>query len=217
CIVLPGSILGDLLVRNRDITNNLYTDPEQKKARFLALLGLAFVVFHVVTLYMRLLQLNLIGHAAFGIAFFLFFKKCNQGQFAFYKTLVSWGFALASVALFFEPLDGGIKKDPSSFSYWFLTSGLAFIFYIVCDYLTKNFPNNPIISAIVKNGQNPMIAYCVSAFCITPILGLLHILPIFETWSAQSPYLGLIRTVVYVLLVISITQYATDKKWFWRS
>ena len=217
CIVLPGSILGDLLVRNRDITNNLYTDLEQKKARFLALLGLAFIVFHVVTLYMRLLQFNLIGHAAFGIAFFLFFKKYNQGQFAFYKSLVSWGFVLASVALFFEPLDGGIKKDPSSFSYWFLTSGLAFIFYIVCDYLTKSFPNNPIILAIVKNGQNPMIAYCVSAFFITPVLGLVHILPVFDTLSGIHPYLGLVKTVIYILLMISITNYATNRRWFWRS
>ncbi|HMR18629.1 MAG TPA: DUF5009 domain-containing protein [Sphingobacterium sp.] len=216
-IVLPGSILGDLLVRNKDITNNMYTDSEQKKARLLALLGLTFVVFHVVTLYMRLLQLNLFGHAVFGIAFFLFFKKNGKGQISFYKTLVGWGFVLASVALFFEPLDGGIKKDPSSFSYWFLTSGLAFVFYIVCDYLTKTCSSNLLITSIVKSGQNPMVAYCVSAFCITPVLGLLHVLPIFDMLSQVNPYLGLIRTVVYILLMISITHYTTDKRWFWRS
>ncbi len=217
CIVLPGSILGDLLVSNKDIANNFYTHEEQKKARMLALLGLAFVIFHVVTLYMRLLGFNLVGHIVFGILFLLFFTKNREGQFSFYKILISWGFALASIALFFEPLDGGIKKDPSSFSYWFLTSGLAFVFYIVCDYLTKSFPNNRIISSLVKNGQNPMIAYCVSAFCITPILGLLQILPVFDTLFHINPYLGLVRTTVYIVLVVLITVYATNKKWFWRS
>ena len=217
CIVLPGSILGDLLVKYKDITNNLYTDVEQNKVRGVVLLSFAFIVFHVVTMYMRLLQFNLFGHVIFGVGFFLFFRKNNLGQFSFYKTVVSWGYVLASIAMFFEPLDGGIKKDPSSFSYWFLTSGLAFIFYIVCDYLTKRFPNNPIILAVVKNGQNPMIAYCVSAFFIAPILGLLHISPVFDTLSSIHPYLGLVKTITYILFMILVTNYATYKKWFWRS
>ncbi|MEJ5055399.1 DUF5009 domain-containing protein [Sphingobacterium sp. MYb382] len=217
CIVLPGSILGDLLVKHKTITNNAYTLEEKAGARILALMGFAFVAFHVVTLYMRLLQLNLAGHALFGLAFYFFFRQRNEGQFGFYKILVAWGFTFASVALFFEPLDGGIKKDPSSFSYWFLTSGLAFIFYIVCDYITKVFPHNMVVSAVVKNGQNPMIAYCVSAFCITPVLGLLHILPLFDTLAAMNPYLGLVRTAVFILLMVLITNFATNKKWFWRS
>lgn len=217
CIVLPGSILGDLLITNKDITNRVFSDQERPKAGVLTLLCFAFVVFHVVTLYMRLLGLNLFGHALFGLLFLLFFRKYNEGQFAFYKTLVSWGFVFATVALFFEPLDGGIKKDPSSFSYWFLTSGLAFLFYIVCDYLTKCFPDNILITSVVKNGQNPMIAYCVSAFFITPILGLLHLLPLFDSLTAINPYLALVRTFVYIFLMVIVTNYATNKKWFWRS
>ncbi|SMG40718.1 DUF5009 domain-containing protein [Sphingobacterium psychroaquaticum] len=217
CIVLPGSILGDLLITHRSVTNNAFTDEERPRVRLLALMGLAFVCFHVVTLYMRLLEVNLIGHTLFGVLFFLFFRNNDKGQFGFYKLLIAWGYTLATIALFFEPLDGGIKKDPSSFSYWFLTSGLAFVFYIVCDYLTKVFPNNLLVSSIVKNGQNPMIAYCVSAFCITPILGLLHILPVFDYLSGIDPALGLVRTVVYMLLMIIITNYATTKRWFWRS
>lgn len=217
CIVLPGSILGDLLVNNREIANNPYVDGEQRKAWLLSVLGFAFVVFHVATLYMRVLHLNLVGHVIFGLLFFLFFKRNKKGKFSFYRMLIAWGIALTSVALFFEPLDGGIKKDPSSFSYWFLTSGLAFVFYIVCDYVVQRFPDSLVVSSVVKNGQNPMIAYCVSAFCITPLLGLLHISPIFSRLEEIHPYLGLIRTVVYILLMILITNYATHRKWFWRS
>lgn len=217
CIVLPGSILGDLLLKNKDITNLAFSNKEQAKVRLLALMSLAFVVFHVVTLYMRTLEFNLVGHALFGLLFLLFFRKNKLGQFGFYKILVGWGFAFVSLALFFEPLDGGIKKDPSSFSYWFLTSGLAFVFYIVCDYLTKSFPGNSVLSAVVKNGQNPMLAYCVSSFCIIPVLGLLHILPLFDSLSAMHPYLGLVRAMVFITLMVLITNFATNKKWFWRS
>ncbi|SKB74135.1 protein of unknown function [Sphingobacterium nematocida] len=217
CIVLPGSILGDLLISYKDITNQTFTNDERSKARLLAVLSFAFVVFHVVTLYMRLLHVNLLGHVVFAVLFYLFFRKNKEGQFAFYKILVGWGLAFSSVALFFEPLDGGIKKDPSSFSYWFLTSGLAFLFYIVCDYLTKCYPKNMIVTSVVKNGQNPMIAYCVSAFFITPVLGLLQVLPLFDSLPEINPYLALVRTFVYIFLMVVVTNYATNKKWFWRS
>lgn len=217
CIVLPGSVLGDLLVKNSNVANRQYTDEEKKKVQILASVGFIFLVFHVVTLYTRSLMLNLSGHALFGLVFYLLLKREQEGVTSFYKTLIGWAFVLVSIGLFFEPLDGGIKKDPSSFSYWFLTSGLAFVFFVVCDYLTKVFPQNVCVTSIVKNGQNPMIAYCVSAFCITPVLGLLHILPLLETLGQQSPYLGLVRTVVYILLMIMMTNFATNRRWFWRS
>jgi predicted acyltransferase len=217
CIVLPGSILGDLVLKYKEVTNKLYEPNEVKSVGVVALACFAFVVFHVVTLYTRELTINLIGHFLFVALYLWYFRNKNEGQIWFYKVLLGWGLSFATVALFFEPLDGGIKKDPSSFSYWFLTSGLAFIFYVTCDYLTKVHPSNRVISALVKCGQNPMIAYCVTAFCITPVLGLIQVLPILDNLAAESPYLGLIRTVLFMFLMIWITNIATDKKWFWRS
>ena len=217
CIVLPGSILGDLLIQYKSTNTSAYDNASKRKIALIVLLSFFFVAFHVVTLYTRALQLNLIGHVGFGVAFYLLLRNNDDAYVAYYKVLISWGFVFATIALCFEPLDGGIKKDPSSFSYWFLTSGLAFIFYIVCEYVTKVFSSNFLVKAIVSNGQNPMIAYCVSAFFITPILGLIGIIPFFDSWYEQSPYLGLIRTVVYMTLMIGVTNYATHKGWFWRS
>ena len=217
CIVLPGSILGDLVLKYKEVTNKLYEHEEVKNVGLVALASFVFVVFHVVTLYTRALTVNLIGQTLFIALYLWYFRNKNEGQIGFYKVLIGWGLAFCTVALFFEPLDGGIKKDPSSFSYWFLTSGLAFVFYVTCDYLTKIYPNNIMISSLVKCGQNPMIAYCVTAFCITPILGLLQILPFLDRLGAENPYLGLIRTVIFMFLMIFITNIATNKKLFWRS
>lgn len=217
CIVLPGSILGDLVLEFKAVTNKLYESQEVKQAGVVALASFASLVFHLVTLYIRDLNLNLIGHCVFIALYMWYFRDKSKGQLGFYKVLIGWGLAFTTVALFFEPLDGGIKKDPSSFSYWFMTSGLAFIFYVTCDYLTKLHPSNILISALVKCGQNPMIAYCVTAFFITPVLGLLHVLPFIQKLGAENPYLGLIQTTIFMFLMILITNIATTKKWFWRS
>ncbi|WP_460684670.1 DUF5009 domain-containing protein [Niabella aquatica] len=216
CIVLPGSVLGDLLLKHREATANS-EGTEEKTVRWFALGCFIVLVFHVVTLYLRWLNINVCGHFLIGILFFINFRKCRQQQVAFYKKLFVWGYALASIGLCFEPWQGGIKKDPSSFSYWFLSGGLAFIFYIVCDYLTKRYARSVIISSIVKTGQNPMLAYCAIAFFIAPLLELLHVRPLLGILADKHPFLGLIQTVVYLLLMIIVTVYATDRKWFWRS
>lgn len=217
CIVLPGSILGDLVLKYKAETNRDYVEYERKPAAKVAFVCFIFILFHVITLYTRNLTLNLYGQFAFIALYLWYFRQKKQDQLEFYKVLIGSGLLFTTLALFFEPIDGGIKKDPSSFSYWFMTSGLAFVFYVTCDYLTKVFPKNILITSIVKSGQNPMIAYCVTAFCIIPVLGLLHILPYLDSLGSENPYVGLIRTTIFMFLMLLITNIATTKKWFWRS
>lgn len=217
CIVLPGSVLGDFILQYKSVNTGSYPIEDKSKIRLLMLLCFAFVIFHVVTLYGRYLHVNLLGNVLFGLAFWFVLKNAKSNYLYYYRILIAWGYTLATLALFFEPIDGGIKKDPSSFSYWFSTSGLAFIFYIVSEYVTKEFGNSFLVKIVVRNGQNPMIAYCVSAFFITPILGLTQILPVLDTLYASNPYLGLLRTTIYMVLMISVTNYATNRKWFWKS
>lgn len=217
CIVLPGSILGDLLVKYSETVNSDYAEAEKKQIGLLALISFLLVVFHLITLYARMLSVNICVHLLTGIVVYLFLRKCSTGHLAFYKNIFGWGFALATIGLCFEPWEGGIKKDPSSFSYWFVTSGLAFVFYIVCDFLAKQFPKSLVISSTIKTGQNPMLAYCVVLFFIAPLLGLLQLRPVLDALADKSPYLGFIRTAVYLLLMIAITCFATNRKWFWRS
>ena len=217
CIVLPGTILGDLVLINKSITNKLYEPEEHIQARILALISFIFIVFHVCSLYMRWLDFNLLGHVIFMIIFYSFFKKVVSLQLKFYGKLIVWGLIFVSVGLFFEPLNGGIKKDPSSFSYWFITSGLAFVFYCTCDFITKTLGTNKIVQSVVRCGQNPMMAYCISSFFITPILAMLGILSYIDYLGNIHSYLGLIRTLVYMMLVILLTNLASKKGWFWRS
>ncbi|GAO44077.1 DUF5009 domain-containing protein [Flavihumibacter petaseus] len=217
CIVLPGSILGDLLVRDNEDNTPSGTAEETRQIHLLASVSLLLLVFHLVMLYTRMLRLDLGGHLLMGIAAGLLCRKWRTGQPAFYKNLFGWGFALITIGLCVEPWEGGIKKDPSSFGYWLVTGGLAFLFYLVCDSLVKQFPKSRLNATVIRVGQNPMLAYCVVLFFVVPVLGLLQLRPVLDTLAGKSPYLGLIRTAVYMGLMIGITGFATQRKWFWRS
>lgn len=217
CIVLPGSILGDLIWSQKHLFQSPFSNYEKKQSALLAMLSLAFVAVHVICLYARWINADLIAHVLFIILFYWLLRNEKEGKLAFYKQLVFAGMIFTTIGLFFEPLDGGIKKDPSSFSYWFITSGLAFVFYLTCDYVSTFWKDNFLIKAFIRCGQNPMIAYCVSAFFITPVLGLSYILPWLDQLANISPYLGLIRTLVFITLMIVITNYCSKRHWFWRS
>lgn len=215
CIVLPGSILGDILIKNKSVNSDEHAG--KKVTFFIVSFCLVLLVFHMVTLYLRLLTLNVVGHFLLGILFLTLFRKIKQGQLFFYKNLFTWGFALVSIGICFEPWEGGIKKDPSSFSYWFVTAGLAFLFYVVCDSLVRRCANSVVSSSIIKIGQNPMVAYCATAFFSAPLLALLQLHAPLSSLADQSPYLGLIQTIIYMLLMAVVTIFTTNKKWFWRT
>jgi predicted acyltransferase len=63
------------------------------------------------------------------------------------------------LGLLADPFEGGIKKDVSTMSYYFVTNGLAMFmligFSIIIDYLRKA----KWVQLLIDNGQNPMLAY----------------------------------------------------------
>ena len=91
CIVLPGSILGDLLLKHKHLVKQPYSKKEKPKTSILVMVSIAFVVFQVVTLYQRELNINLFGHVLFGFIFILYFRNVKEGQAFFYKKIIIWG------------------------------------------------------------------------------------------------------------------------------
>lgn len=218
CIVLPGSILGDLLLKYRS-----HSETEKKSWRraqnplFLASIILFLMIFNLYTLFERHIYLNLIGNTLSGIAGLIVLKKSEFHKVNLYRQIFRWGIFFIALGMFFEPFEGGIKKDPSSFSYWFLTSGLAFMFFIFCDIITQFCYKNLWWTGIIKSGQNPMIAYVASSFFIIPTLGLLHVLPVFDYLTEQNQFFGIVRALVITAFVVVITAKFTNRKWLWRT
>jgi predicted acyltransferase len=123
---------------------------------------------------------------------------------------------LLLLGLFFEAYEGGIRKDHSTFSYYFVTSGLAFMallaFSVICDY----FRCRKSTAFLTMAGQNPMIAYVASSLAILPLLHITHLLPWIDAFG-NNPWLGFLRGVVITALVALLTMFFTKIKWFWRT
>ena len=113
-------------------------------------------------------------------------------------------------------LQDGIKKDPTTFSYFFVTSGLAFLallfLSIVCDY----FRCIKSTRFLVMSGQNPMIAYVVGDLLIMPLINLLGLASLLSYFQ-QNAWLGFLQGVILTSLAVLATMFFTKIKWFWRT
>ncbi|AKQ47741.1 hypothetical protein TH63_14535 [Rufibacter radiotolerans] len=215
CIVLPGSVLGDLMIRYR--SNQEPAQEEGPSKILLGLLCLSLIVVNLYGLYTRQLGLTLTLDAVLSAAALWLVRKPASPQGELFRQLVGWGVFLLFLGLAMEPYGGGIKKDPSSFSFWFLTSGLAFFAYILCDLVSSRFSQNLVWKSIIQTGQNPMVAYVATAFLISPLLALTHGADVLAALRDVNIYLGVVKSIFITGAVVAATAYTTRKGWFWRT
>ncbi len=215
-IVIPGTLAGEYLkewLGRKD--SQFVPNIEKRRLPLILILSLSVIVFNLYGLYMRYLVLNLIGTC------FLLWVLCRTISFdsidsAYWKKLFAAGAYLLMLGLFFEAYQGGIRKDDSTYSYYFVTSGLAFIaliaFSIFCDVYRCNKLARPLEMA----GQNPMIAYVAPQLVVNPIIGLLGANSLLELFN-QNAFLGFLRGVLITSLAIVVAVICTRLKYFWRT
>ena len=160
--------------------------------------------------------MNLFGNALLlSIGFFLL-RNSNSQSLTLYKNLFAWGTFFLLIGLTFESYEGGIKKDPSTLSYYLVTSGLAFMALILLSIVSDHWKKSKYINLLIENGQNPMIAYIAGSNFVMPILALTGLSTILN-FLLINPWLGFIKGLVFTLLAALVTSFFTKKKIFWRS
>lgn len=218
-IVLPGSIAGEYVyewMKNKEDDDSVDKRIVNRSAIMLLGVALLVIVSNVVCLYNRWLLPNLIINGLlFALAYWVQRNTISRHQ-KLWKQLFTLGAYLTLLGLFFESYEGGIKKDPSTFSYYFLCSGLAFlamvIFHIICDY----YKYTRSTAFLVMSGQNPMIAYVATNLLTIPILNLIGVYSYFSIFS-QNVWLGALQGVVITSIAVVVTMFFTRIKWFWRT
>ncbi len=215
-IVIPGSIAGEYLrdwLRNQAISS--VDSANTGKAIGMILLTLALIIVNLAGLYTHAINQNLIVNILL-LASGIFLLKNGTGYIELWRKLFIAGAFLIILGLCFEPFQGGIKKDPATFSYLFLTSGLAFmallLLNIVCDYFhcvkSSRF--------LVMPGQNPMMAYVVGDLLVMPVINLLGISSLLVYFQTNA-WMGFLRGVVLTTLSVLVTMFFTRIKLFWRT
>jgi len=132
------------------------------------------------------------------------------------QRMVQAGLFLLLFGLLLEPYEGGIKKDPSTFSYYFVCSGLAFLILPLLRMLGENSFLRTAMTWLQDVGKNPMLAYVAGSLLILPILSLTELKPYWDSLTKTS-WQGLLKGVLFTSAVICITRYTVKKKWFWKT
>lgn len=172
-IVLPGSMAGELVMRWMDRLIGERNTKNTSRTVAYGMLGIliSLILINLVELYNHWSLVTLVVSALFIVAgWILAYHQSGDG--ALWYELLLLGAAFLLIGLCFELFQGGIKKDSPTFSYFFVTSGLACMalmaFHVICDYFCLYRSTN----FLVMSGQNPMIAYVVRLTHLSPIQSL---------------------------------------------
>lgn len=212
-IVIPGTIAGDWF---KDYKTTEVVTANKKSLFLIGLLALALMVSNIVFLFTRQIGLNLFITVSLLLALYYLFQKMaastNKLLFQFFKA----GAYLLLLGLFFEAYEGGIKKDHSTYSYYFVTSGLAFFMLLFFSCIALSKQGNAVNNYLSLNGRNPMVAYVAGALLVTPLLHITGASILFEMMNANA-FLGILKGVLFTGLVSIITILFTKKGWFWKT
>jgi predicted acyltransferase len=213
-IIIPGTIAGEWL-RKSDVSSRANPVNQSKYVLLLiTILTFGIVWGNVALLFSRLLFLNLCSTIVVSLTIYYLLKKYLQNEIL--QKFWSAGFYLLLLGLAFEAYEGGIKKDPSTYSYYFVTSGLAFFMLIGFYGLQLIKPGTAITNYLRLNGRNPMVAYVAGNLLLTPLMHLTGVIDVFNNMNT-SPWIGFLRGILFTGIVSLITIFFTKRKWFWKT
>jgi predicted acyltransferase len=216
-IVIPGTIAGDLILQWTQSPEDPEDIQKPRVQQRLWLIGLSMVMLCLVLLVglqSRAVLITTLMCGAIGSVTWLLFAPLQGSTGKLIKQLYQWGLYWLALGLCFEPFQGGIHKDPSTYSYYFVTVAIALFLLIALTILIQFFHWRPWL--LIDNGQNPMIAYVAFANLLWPILQLTGL----EDWLLEitnSPIMGAVKGLIYTLPIALLTSAFTRLKLFWRT
>lgn len=245
-ITLPGTIAGDVLVTwLRPATRRLSFSIQNSRWRELSLVRcacLAIVCTAIVITAIAAFSMNdwrtAVGLAVAtgGIGFLLLYapparkrvskKPGSRGQTGvsalLFRALFTWGMIWLVIGLALYPYQGGIRKDPATLSYLFITAGLGHLVLVIFAVITEALHRPAPLFLLIANGQNPMIAYVASAMVIVPILQLIPAgggASLMEWLSTltPTPWTAFAKGAGIMLLAAVFVSVITRMRVFWRT
>lgn len=218
CIVLSGTLAGDMIYRALGSESNAEraTDRRSMKLNILfVVLLLALVVVTMWGLFAREVGTTVIISLLLCAVAGVVLKDIHTAEQPLLKQLFVLGVVLFVIGLIAEPMEGGIKKDHATISYFFVTGGLAS--FVLTAALSLELRFGIRFRALEACGANPMFAYTASGYLITPLITLTSLSAVIDRVANLGPWWGFGRGVLFALLVIAITYPLTRKNYFWKS
>ena len=215
-IVIPGTLAGDYMRRWMAEEKCFACGLPAWRVLLMSLAALAIVVVNLVCLYSRWLVANLFITALLLAVLMLLIGKDDSALQRYWRSLFNAGAVLLMLGLFFEAYQGGVRKDDSTYSYYFITSGLAFLtllpLSVICDVRRKEWFSKPLELV----GGNPMLAYVATSVLVMPVFNLLKITPLLDA-MVVGPWTGALRGIIVTACSVSIAALFSRFKLYWKS
>ncbi|MDP2301348.1 MAG: DUF5009 domain-containing protein [Ignavibacteria bacterium] len=218
-IVIPGTIIGDLIYQwNKEAINENEPKSEfsERGLVIISIILLLIIPINLFAFYDRFIFELLVFNVSISFLLYKIFQRTKAVNDLLIKKILLWGIFWLLLGTLLEPFEGGIKKDHSTMSYYFVTTGLAIFmltsFTIIIDFLKvkRGF------KLLITNGQNPMLAYAVGTNLLTPLVMLSSIDPLLRS-VLSTPWLGVIKGIIVTYILAVIVHLFTKYKIFWRT
>ena len=218
CLVLSGTMAGDVIYRalKTGVTSERASD--RRSGWLTATLVVLLVAIIVVTmwgLFVREVATTVAVTLALCAVVGVVLANLRTTEQPLLKALFALGVVLFIIGLVAEPMEGGIKKDHATVSYFFVTGGLAS--FVLTAALALEIRFGVRLRALEACGANPMFAYTASGYLLTPILTLTSLSVVIDRVANMGPWWAFGRGVLFALLVIAVTYPFTRKNYLWKS
>jgi len=219
-ITVPGTIAGDLMLRwMRPAEPGEEPAPAWEPSRMAAVGILAFAATPLALwgLFTRNVAATVVASAVLGIVLLLMTRDARTPTERLLGDFMRWGFACLMLGLVFEPYEGGIKKDPATMSYYFVTAGLALWMLAALTVAIDAFRGRKAFALLIGNGQNPMIAYIGMSTLVQPLLFLTGINPFINRFTEGRPMAQFAHGAAATLLLAVIVYGFSRARLYWRT
>lgn len=215
-IVVAGTIAGDLLVRWMRDPSPIGAQIGWSRFRLalITAIAIAFVPIVLIGTYIRAIPETtlLVLGLAFGGA--LLSRSPGTPRERVLASLFGWGAFWLALGILLEPFEGGIKKDPQTLSYLFVTSGLATVLLAAAIIVADVFgARRRALRPLIELGQNPMLAYVVFMLFLNHLFWYLGFGDFLENGAAQAT----VRAVLITGLVALLVWAASRARLYWRA
>jgi predicted acyltransferase len=218
-IIIPGIITGEQLIRWGKLIKSETTVPSGKETIryvFIVLTSILMILVTLAGLYFRVVSIALVLNLVFGLTLIALFRNLAGERAKLMREILYYGLFWLLLGFCFEPFEGGIKKDLSTFSYYFVTTGLTILILVVFMILLDMYKKQRWLPLLVENGQNPMIAYVGMMNFIYPVLGL-TMLDIATNKFFVDPWMGFLRGLMYTIILAWLVAKLTRKGIVWKT
>jgi predicted acyltransferase len=216
-VIIPGIYTGKIVRQQLNQGSPEHSSFQGDKVRSAGILvcSVFIILVAVIGLYRREVELAFSLSAVVLIVLYFLVMSWKLFWSIIFVKVLPVAIVLILGGYFLEPLHGGIKKDPATLSYLFLTAGLSVTGLLTMVVLIHALNLRKFFSLLTGSGKNAMLAYVAGSNLVVPVLTLTGIDQLFET-GGGSVTLKVVKALVITLCVGWVSACAARKRMFMR-